>query len=308
MRKMIGYTVMCTMAACGVVGAGGSPVEAASATTKRAAVRTLFAREPRPPAQPAARKERAASRETPQWQLTGSRIIACCCASPCPCRINKPPMHCHGCDFTTAVRIDKGYLGKTRMDGVQFVIIGRVFGEKPAENWTYVYVSDRTTDEQFQALRGMLQEGSKALGDKVGYIAGRPLGIRKVPIRYTISADGRDHNTSIAEILELKTRSMILPGRTQPVKSTGIFDDYGDGFTHAECLEHRYRDPQINRAWDLSGRQANQAGFTLTPERVARGDIGWGCWSAHADLGSRDRYQEQLIGHDQNAGSCCEKK
>lgn len=250
----------------------------------------------------------------PRIDLKGSRIIACCCAAPCPCRINKPPMHCHGCDATTVVRIDKGYLGKTRMDGVLFAVIGRSFSENPRKNWNYVYVADTATKEQVAALQAMFEANGKALGSKGPYIAGSPVGMRQVPMTYTISADGREHNAVISGILQLETRSIVLPGRKQPVLSSGIFDAFGDGFVHADCLAHRYQDTQINYAWDLTGRQANQADFELTNERLAQGGIGWGCWSAHADLGSKDRYQEQLVGHDdgepatgEGTKDCCAK-
>jgi hypothetical protein len=251
-----------------------------------------------PPAGAAPATGKALSEAAPRWELTGSRIIACCCGSPCPCRINQPPMSCHGCDFTTAVKIDRGYLGKTRMDGVAFTIVGRGFGQEKAANWVYVYVSDKARPEQVQALGAMLEAGGKSLGSKAEYIAGKFLGMRQVPMTYTIFADRREYNVSIPGILELKTRSIILPGRTKPVTSEGIFDDYGDRFVHAECLAHTYNDPQIRREWDLTGRQSNQADFTLTSDRVAKGDIGWACWSAHAELGSRAKYQEQLVGEE----------
>jgi hypothetical protein len=148
-----------------------------------------------------------------------------------------------------------------------------------------------------QALQEFLGAGAEALGDKAPYIAGKAEGLRQVPMAYTISADRRDHNFRIPGILELKTRSIILPGRTKPVVSEGIFDDFGDRFIHAESLTHTYEDKQIKHTWDLTGRQANQADFTLSGERVAKGGIGWACWSAHAALGSKGKYQEELIGH-----------
>jgi len=243
-------------------------------------------------------KQASKSDDSFRWELKGSRIIACCCGSPCPCRLNKPPMNCHGCDSTTAVRIDKGTIGKTRMDGVTFAIVGRAYAEKPAENWISIYVSNKATPEQLKALQGLLEAGGKALGTRAPYIAGKFLGMRSVPMTYTISADRREHRAIITGILDLKTRSIILPGRTKPVVSEGIFDDYGDRFVHAECLAHTFMDRQIGYRWDLSGRQSNQAEFTLTSERVAKGDIGWACWSAHADFGSKDQYQERLVGPD----------
>jgi hypothetical protein len=217
--------------------------------------------------------------------------------APCPCRINKPPTYCHGCDATTVVRIERGFLGQVRLDGIAFALVGRSFSEDPERNWNYGYVSDQATPEQFRALQGMFAQNLQALGLKARHLAGRSLGMRQAPLTTRISADGRTHAATIPGVLELETRSIILPGRRKPVVSSGIFDDYSDQFVHADTLAHTYRDPASGYEWDLTGRQANQAEFVLNPERLAAGGLGWGCWSAHADLGARDRYQEQLIGH-----------
>ena len=66
-------------------------------------------------------------------------------------------------------------------------------------------------------------------------------------------------------------------------------------FVHPECLTHTYDDTQIKQSWDLTGRQCNQADFNLNSDTAAKGGLGWGCWSAHAQFGSTDRYQEQII-------------
>jgi hypothetical protein len=234
------------------------------------------------------------------WSLTGSRIIACCCHTPCPCRVNYKPTHCHGCDFTTAVRIERGHIGGVSMDGMMWIITGRVFGEEPAENWSYIYISDRASDEQYQALTAFLTEGAAGLGERAEHLVGRSLGMRKVPIRWSVSSDGRQWTARAGDVLRVRTQSIILPGRRQPVTSTGIFDDFGDRFIHADCLEHTYNDPAIGYKWNLAGRQSNQARFAIVSTRGSGETLGWGCWSAHAALGDRNRsqYQERLIGHD----------
>ena len=48
----------------------------------------------------------------------------------------------------------------------------------------------------------------------------------------------------------------------------------------------------------LTGRQSNFAEFTLNPDRVKQGAIGWGCWTAHSDYNDKEPYQEQLIGQE----------
>src|SRR5579864_3593289 len=82
----------------------------------------------------------AAQSNAPAPALAGSRIIGCCCGAPCPCRLNKKPMQCHGCDHTDAVHIDHGHVGPVSMDGLTWVVVGRGFGEKTDANWVVVYL------------------------------------------------------------------------------------------------------------------------------------------------------------------------
>jgi len=232
----------------------------------------------------------------PAFELAGWRIIGCCCAAPCPCRLNKKPMHCHGCDHTDVVHIDRGHIGATRMDGVTWVMVGLGFAEKPEANWAVIYLDDRATPEQEKAFGEMLGNDVKALGPKAKYLAGSFKGIKRAPVRVTVSPDKKEYAASIPGVLEFKTRAIYNPGQTQPVVSTGIMDAFGDRFVHSDCVTHTYKDDALGYKWDLTGRQANQAEFRLTPERVAKGGIGWGCWTGH-DFNDPGKYQEQMIEH-----------
>lgn len=236
-------------------------------------------------------------KQAPEFDLVGSRIIGCCCVAPCPCRINKKPTHCHGCDHTDAVHIDNGFVGATRMDGLTWVICGRGFGENSEENWVVVYLDDKATPEQQKALEGMLDHDIKAWGEKAKYLAGAFKGIKRAPVTYTVSGDKRSYSCVIPGTLELKTRAIVNPGHTEPIVSTGILDAFGDRFIHADAVAHVYKDEALGYTYALTGRQANWADFHLTPARVAQGGIGWGCWTAHADFNDKAPYQEQSIGH-----------
>lgn len=233
----------------------------------------------------------------PDWELDGWRIIVCCCPSPCPCRLNKKPSFCHGCDHTDVVHVERGHLGAVAMDGVTWTTVGRGFGADVAKNWVYVYVDDDATDEQVAALQGMLNGNVAALGPKAPYLAGKFVGLREVPMTATRSKDQREYGVSIPGILEFQTRAIVNPGHTEPVVSTGIMDGFGDRFVHSDTLAHRYEDASIGYAWDLTGRQSNQAEFTIDQARVARGGIGWGCWTAHADFGDAEPYGEEFGKH-----------
>lgn len=232
----------------------------------------------------------------PAFDLVGSRIIGCCCAAPCPCRLNKKPMQCHGCDHTDAVHVDRGFVGTTRMDGVSWVVVGRGFGEKPENNWVVVYLDERANPEQEKTLVDMLSGDLKSWGPKAKHLAGDFKGVKRVPITYTISADRKDWSAVIPGILDLRTRAVYNPNHDAPVVSTGIMDAFGDRFVHADPIAHSYNDAALKYHWDLAGRQANQAEFHMTPESVAKRG-GWGCWTAHSDYGDSGKYQEQMIDH-----------
>jgi hypothetical protein len=152
-----------------------------------------------------------------------------------------------------------------------------------------------------QALGKLFQSMGEGLANKAPYMLGKGLGMRTVPIQYSRSSDRHEIGVKVADLLEFKTKAITTPGRKDPVVSTGILDSYGDRFIHAETVVHKLDDKTIQRSWDLTGRQANQADFALDSKRVARGGIGWGCWSAHQELGDKRPYPEQMTGHD-----CCD--
>jgi hypothetical protein len=232
------------------------------------------------------------------FELQGSRIIGCCCAHPCPCRLNMKPMQSHGCDHTDAIHIDKGFIGDVDMSGVSYVVIGRGFGSDVEGNWAYVYLGDKATEPQAKALEAMMNAQVAGWGLKAAHLAGKFLGMRRVPMTYTVSSDKNVYEVTIPEILEFKTKAHYNPGQKAPVMSTGIMDAFGDKFVHADCLVHKYNDPQIKYSWDLTGRQSNQAEFVLTDEKVAAGGVGWGCWTAHSDYNDKSKYQEEMIEKD----------
>lgn len=239
--------------------------------------------------------------ELPRVELDGQRIIGCCCPTPCPCRLNRKPTYHHGCDYTTAVRIDSGAIDGVVMDGVEFAFVGDSFAEDTDEVWAALYVDTEATEPQLEALLRFLGvEGAlSAERGTAAYVAGTFEGLRRAPMRYTVGPDGLSHSCEIEGVLDLRTRAIVNPGHDGPVTSTGVLDSFGETFVHADCLAHVYSDPAYPRhGHDLTGRQANFASFHVGTEelrRLARGALGWSCWSAHADLGDERPYEEDLV-------------
>ena len=132
------------------------------------------------------------------------------------------------------------------------------------------------------ALAGVPMVATYKVSEIEAFVARRVL---KVPMTTRVSRDKHEYDVSIPGILDLQTRAIVNPGRTEPVMSTGIMDAFGDRFVHSDTPRHTYSDPTLGTEWDLTGRQSNQAEFALDSARVAQGGIGWGCWTAHSDFG-----------------------
>ena len=186
--------------------------------------------------------------------------------------------------------MDRGHIGDIRLDGITFVLTNRGLGERAEGNWYYVYVSDNATEAQIKALGAMFEEQMKAFGDRAQSMFGKSAGMRKAPITYTVSADQREYSVVIPGVLEFRGKALVLPGHTEPVRTTGIFDDYGDSFTHVAVSIHKYSDKESGYSFDLSNRQANFAPFSLTASKAEKGGIGWVCYSA---VGDKSKYEEQ---------------
>lgn len=230
------------------------------------------------------------------WRIEGKRVIACCCGTPCPCRMNYKPMHAHGCDSPTIVHVERGAIRGVRVDGLTWIIAQRTFAENPSTNWTYVYLDDRATDEQYEAVVWLLENALASTAKNAEHTIGEFRGMRRVPIAWG-EEPGDVWAVSSPGLFEARVTPIVTPGHSRPVVTTGVHDDYGDSFTHCHLLRLTYDDPQIGEHWELSGRQANRTSFVLTPQRVAAGGIGWGCWSAHEQMGNASQYQERMIGH-----------
>jgi hypothetical protein len=78
-------------------------------------------------------------------------------------------------------------------------------------------------------------------------------------------------------------------------------DAFGDRFVHADCLSHTYKDAQLKYEWDLTAASRTSRSSSSNPDRVKKGAIGWGCWTAHSEYNDKEPYQEQLIGQERSS-------
>jgi hypothetical protein len=136
-----------------------------------------------------------------QWSIQGDYFESCSCDYLCPCLPGNltAPMTKGYCDFAMVFQIGQGNYGNTRLDGLNFAVVGRMPGDTgSAGNWSVGLILDeRANSEQQQALTviGSGQAGGpmSVLSDLVGNFLGaelRPIHYQKSGLNRSVSIPG----------------------------------------------------------------------------------------------------------------------
>jgi hypothetical protein len=133
----------------------------------------------------------------PQWQLTGDYFENCNCNVVCPCLVSPaPPLTSRptqgACDVALVFHIDRGSFGGTALDGLNVVVVAHAPGPMGDGNWSVAaYIDERADDAQTTAL-GAIFTGAEG-GPMAAFapLIATNLGVKKVPIRYTINGSTR---------------------------------------------------------------------------------------------------------------------
>jgi hypothetical protein len=142
-----------------------------------------------------------------QWQLTGDYFENCNCEVVCPCLVSKSaPLTAKptegACDVALVFHIDRGNFGGTPLDGLNVALVAHTPGPMADGNWAVVaYLDERADDPQTAAL-GAIFTGAEG-GPMAAFapLIATHLGVKKVPIRYSIS--GKNRSVEIPGIMQM---------------------------------------------------------------------------------------------------------
>lgn len=210
-----------------------------------------------PPRPAGARTAAARAPDFPRWRISGHAFTACPCDTPCPCRSNAPPSH-PPCHAATATRIETGAYGDTDLSGAEFVTLG-------PEHWVALYLDERLTEPQEQAVLGIFR--SLAPGAPQRYRA-----IRRAPLVIT-SAERPGavfRRAVIPGILEMETTLPRTPAGGLADLIPGM-DVWSNRIAYGRTGTYRFHDPRIPASWDHGGRQSNAKEFTLDLDSYREG-------------------------------------
>ncbi len=138
-----------------------------------------------------------------KWRLSGDYFENCNCDVLCPCLVSPgAPLTARPtegvCNVALVFHIDTGSYDTVSLDGLNVAVLAHTPGAMGEGNWTLAaYIDERADDRQTAAL-GAIFGGAEG-GPMAAFapLVGTHLGVKKVPINYTIAG---------------KTRSAEIPG------------------------------------------------------------------------------------------------
>lgn len=114
--------------------------------------------------------EEETNSNVPTWNMKGDLVVTDTCGINCPCLFGFDPDHGH-CRFLGGMKINKGNYGNTSLDGVMWGMLGEFTGSRENLKFIYTgyYIDDNASEEQQEALRGILSGAPfSQLGQQLG--------------------------------------------------------------------------------------------------------------------------------------------
>jgi len=142
-----------------------------------------------------------------QWRLTGDYFENCNCNVVCPCLASAAaPLTARptqgSCDVALIFHIDEGVYGDVALGGLNIAVVAHTPGPMAEGNWSVgAYIDERADDRQTAAL-GAIFTGAEG-GPMAAFapLIASQLGVKKVPIRYTIQ--GKSRSVEIPGIMQM---------------------------------------------------------------------------------------------------------
>jgi hypothetical protein len=196
------------------------------------------------------------------FEIEGVGLFQCqCTAFACPCQHNGAPTH-GTCYASDVAHIQRGHYGSVKLDGLTLAMVGDLVDATPERLFATLYLDDKATPEQRDALSKMVQY----MNEQYVALPGEPAmpfrKIRPAALEFSESADKTIYGVTIPGILEEK--AILKRTAAAPASTITAMDDWSNIVHNAQNVTFRYRDPDVDKTWDESGDYANVKYFHLT--------------------------------------------
>lgn len=212
--------------------------------------------------------------QTEDWKISGWETTTCCCKDICPCRFNEKPTHME-CEATISIHIDKGNYGATKLDGANFIVVGRGFDFTGGKGWNKIYFDKKTSPEQQKAIGGVLTSMiSSYKTETAATVYGAEMkGMTTCDMTFTKSKDGLVREVNAPGVCHIKARLGKVPGSKMPMHVMDVLTEFSPIFYPAAEVMAMV-DSQVGFDHPEHHR-AEVEDFTLTRDDYASKRIGF---------------------------------
>ena len=170
------------------------------------------------------------------WMIKGPEISTCNCDWGCPCQFNALPTH-GDCRAGAAMRIDEGYVGDVRLDGLTWIGMfawPKAIHEGNGEG--FAVIDENASDAQFDALLAILSGETSEPGATMFSVFATTLTKMhppvRAPIEFEVDYDNWTGRFSAPELISADASPIANPitGETHRARVT-----LPEGFEYREA-------------------------------------------------------------------------
>lgn len=208
------------------------------------------------------------SKGTP-YDVKGNYYETCACKVSCPCASNATlPTGGEHCDAISFVHIEKGMVGKTKMDGLNIGVVFRTpkdqkvldAFEKGQMDLFTLYLDGKATAEQKEAMNTLLP----ALFGTKEFTGAKPP--QWLPMTFEVNGDVAKLTVDGGAKLAFEIENLKAPGKTKDAMPKG--ENYGDRIeltnsapfpwvSHVtQGISKKFHYDDLGTKWDYDGRNA----------------------------------------------------
>lgn len=202
------------------------------------------------------------------WHLTGINFSACNCNWGCPCQFNALPSN-GNCRAAIALRVDKGYFGDTKLDGVKAVGIAAWPGALHEGNGELLAIIDERADAKqregmLEILSGRHSEPGATFWSIIASIVTKIHSPLFKPIEMEVDMEARTGRVSVPGVIETRAEPIKNPVTGEPHRAR-VTLPHGFEYHEAEYASSTVKSgAPIPHDW--SGRHSHIAVLDMGPK------------------------------------------
>ena len=200
-----------------------------------------------------------------KWKLEGTIFDACVCTTLCPCVYLQTPTDPNHCVASLAAKINKGSMGKTKLDGLHFAMTIYSKGNPLTAGIekASMVIDEKASKEQREALGQIFGGQAGGLFAMLGKVIKNPPHVSFGKFEY--SNDGKSWSVKAGSDVEVRAgylkppKDMPFPDR--PMKAVAMDPFFGPSLEKVVGISEKFRANTGGISAEVSGKYSSSGNF-----------------------------------------------